>query len=183
MWVIEPQRKTGRVRVADATDREQPKPEVVLADEFMVGTTSAANRVLAPFGLQMKRSEADDGGADVEERRRRRREWQARYERHPFDSGPADVCEHPLTAGVGSVHWWRPCPVICAGAGATPLVKNPADPGECFAAAARHGGYVVAVGRSVWYGLTSVGWPYDNDRLFANLLVGGDAETARQECG
>jgi hypothetical protein len=155
---------------------------VVLADEFMVGTTEAANRVLALFGLQMKRKRTDAPGIDVEEKRRRHREWHARYERH-LDSGPAEVCGHPLTAGVHRVHWWRPCPVICAGPGATPLVKNPADHGECFAAAARPGGYVVAVGKSLWSGLTSVGWPYDNDRLFANLLVGGDAETSRQGCG
>jgi hypothetical protein len=34
----------------------------------------------------------------------------------------------------------------------------------------------VAVGKSLWGGLAGVGWPYDNDRLFANLLVGGDAD-------
>jgi hypothetical protein len=35
---------------------------------------------------------------------------------------------------------------------------------------------VVAVGTSLWSSLWAVGWPYDNDRLLANLLVGGDAE-------
>jgi hypothetical protein len=38
--------------------------------------------------------------------------------------------------------------------------------------------YVVAVGKSLWGGLAAVGWPYDNDRFLANLLVGGDAEMA-----
>jgi hypothetical protein len=43
------------------------------------------------------------------------------------------------------------------------------------------GGYVVAVGKSLWSGLSGVGWPYDNDRFLANLLVGGDAAAVMEK--
>jgi hypothetical protein len=61
------------------------------------------------------------------------------------------------------------------------LVRNPADLGECFAAVASPEGYVVAVGKSLLSRLSGGGWPYDNDRFLANLLVGGDAEAAIAE--
>ena len=67
---------------------------------------------------------------------------------------------------------------VCDNATARPLVRNPAYPEECFAAVASPGGYVVAVGKSLWSGLSGVGWPYDNDRFLANILVGGNAEAA-----
>ena len=62
--------------------------------------------------------------------------------------------------------------------GARLLVQNPADPEECFAAVSEPGGYVVAVGNSLWSAFSTVGWPYDNDRFLANPLVGGDAEVS-----
>jgi hypothetical protein len=151
---------------------------IVLADEFYGGTTGAANRVLAPFGLRMKQDGTDEPGLTREERLRRILDWQARYEQIPFDAGPGHISAHPLTQGVKRLHWFRPCPVVCGDERGRPLVKNPADPQECFAAVAEPGGYVVAVGKSLWSGLSGVGWPYDNDRFLANLLVGGDAEAA-----
>lgn len=149
---------------------------VVLADEFFCGTTAAANRVLAPFGLQMKRRGADEPGLDREERVRRIQDWGARYDRAPIESGPAEVRPHRLTAGVRRVHWFRPCPVVCTGPASRPLVCSPGADGESFAAVSEQAGCVVAVGKSLWSGLAGVGWPYDNDRLLANLLAGGDAE-------
>jgi hypothetical protein len=151
---------------------------LVLADEFFRGTTGAANRVLAPFGLQMKQDGTDEPGLTREERLQRILDWQARYEQVPFDAGPHDISAHPLTQGVKRLHWFRPCPVVCANGTARPLVRNPADAAECFAAVAVPGGYVVAVGKSLWSGLSGVGWPYDNDRFLANILVGGNAEAA-----
>jgi hypothetical protein len=154
---------------------------LVLADEFYRGTTGAANRVLAPFGLRMKQDGTEEPGLSQEERVRRILDWQARYEQLPFDAGLEHIAAHPLTQGVKRLHWFRPCPVVCANGPGWPLVKNPTDPEECFAAVASPGGYVVAVGKSLWSGLSGVGWPYDNDRFLANLLVGGDAEAAIAE--
>lgn len=68
---------------------------------------------------------------------------------------------------------------MCINGTARPLIKNPADHTECFVAVAKPNGYVVALGKSLWSDLSSVGWPYDNDRLLANLLLGGDAESCR----
>jgi hypothetical protein len=149
---------------------------VVLADEFFRGTTGAANRVLAPFGLRMKQDGTDEPGLTREETLRRSFDWQTRYEQIPFEVCSEHIAAHPLTQGVKRLHWFRPCPVICTNATGQPLVRNPADAAECFAAVAAPGGYVVAVGTSLWSGLSGVGWPYDNDRFLANLLVGGDVE-------
>jgi len=154
---------------------------VVLADEFYRGTAGAANRVLAPFGLRMKQDGRDDPTLTREEQTQRMLDWQARYDRVPFDAGPEHIASHPLTLGVKRLHWFRPCPVICADSTARPLVINPADGDECFAAVATPGGYVVAVGNSLWSGLSGVGWPFENDRFLANILVGGDAEAAIAE--
>lgn len=151
---------------------------LVLADEFYRGTTGGANRVLAPFGLRMKQDGSDQPGLTQEERVRRILDWQARYDRAPFDAGPEHLVVHPLTQGVNRLHWFRPCPVVCTKGAARPLIRNPADAEESFAAVAEPGGYVAAVGKSLWGALSSIGWPYDNDRFLANLLVGGDAETA-----
>ena len=149
---------------------------VVLADEFYRGTTGAANRVLTPFGLRMKQDGREEPGLTREQKGERIIAWQDRYERVPFVSGPEHLTPHPLTAGVRRLHWFRPCPVVCESG--RPLVGNPADPGECFAAVAEPGGYVVALGKSLWSGLSAVGWPFDNDRFLANALVGGDSEAA-----
>jgi hypothetical protein len=150
---------------------------IVLADEFYKGTTRAANAVLAPFGLGIGQADALFAGASEEERIWRTQNWQLRYEWTPFDSQSNDVCPHPLTRKVARVHWFRPSPVSYAAATSFPLVKNPHDSSECFAAVAEPKGYVVAVGLSLWSALSAVGWPYDNDRLLANLLAGGDAES------
>jgi hypothetical protein len=151
---------------------------LVLADEFYRGTTAAANRVLGPFGLRMKQDGSEEPGLTREARMQRILDWQARYEQVPFDAGSEHIAAHPLTQGVKRLHWFRPCPVVCLNELGSPLVKNPAAPEECFAAVASPGGYVVAIGKSLWCGLSGVGWPYDNDRFLANLLVGGDAEAA-----
>jgi hypothetical protein len=152
---------------------------VVLADEFYRGTTSGANRFLAAFGLRMKQNGTEEPGIDREERGRRVTAWQERYDRAPFDSGPEEITSHRLTAGVRRLHWFRPCPVECISQATRPLVRSAAHDGEAFAAVSEAKGCVVAVGMSLWHSLSSVGWPYDNDRLLANLLVGGDAEAVK----
>jgi len=154
---------------------------VVLADEFFGGTTGAANTILAPFGLQMKQDGSREPGLTRDEKLQRILAWQARYDQTPFDVGSEHVALHPLTQGVKRLHWFRPCPVICTNGTARPLVTNPADLEECFAAVAAPGGYVVAVGHSLWGALAGVGWPYDNDRFLANILAGDDVEAVIAE--
>jgi hypothetical protein len=150
---------------------------IVLADEFFIGTAAAANRILAPFGLRLGGSGFDERGISHEESCRRISEWQARYDRTPLLSRAPDIFPHRLTQGVKLVHWLRPCPVFCTGPTSAPLIRNPADSKECFAAVSEvAGAYVAAIGTSLWSSLSAVGWPYDNDRLLANLLIGGDAE-------
>ena len=148
---------------------------VVLAGQDFHGTTPAANKVLAPFGLRLMQDGTEESGITREERRRRSVDWHERFDR--ADSGPDEIAMHPLTNGVKRVEWIHPCPVLCTGESAIPLVKNPADHKECFVAVSQANGYVAVVGMAFWRDLSSVGWPYDNDRLFANLLLGRDAES------
>jgi len=152
---------------------------VILADEFFRGTTNAANLVLAPFGLQMMQDGSEAVGIAVHERNRRILEWQSRYE--VAHSGMTEICPHRLTKGLKRIYWFRPCPVACTGAGSMPLIKNSANGSEYFAAVSESNGCVIAVGTSLWSSLSSLGWPYDNDRFLANLLVGGDAESMLSE--
>jgi len=148
---------------------------VVLADEFYRGTTAAANRILEHFDMKMLQDGTDDPNATREEKIRRLMDWQERYTE--LISEETDITAHPLTEGIGRLHWFRPCPVVCTGPKSQPLVLNPNDRNECFAAVSQPKGYVVAVGRSLLVSLAGDGWPYDNDRFLANLLVGGDAES------
>jgi hypothetical protein len=149
---------------------------ILLADHFFVGTVPAANTVLQPYGIRFLINGADEEGLSRDEAYDRVVSWQQRY--HEAVSAEEDVCPHPLTAGVKRLYWYRPSPLVCDAPNAVPLARNPAERAEYFAAAARPGGYVVAVGLSLWGALMHVGWPHDNDRLLANLLLGGDAEAA-----
>lgn len=147
---------------------------IVLADEFFHGTTSAANKLLAEFDMQLLRDGTDEPGITREERLRRIRDWQSRYTEAVCTRG--DIVMDPLTEGVRRLHWFRPCPVILTGPGSSPLVRYPCEGDRCLAAVSQPNGRVVAVGKSLLCSLGAVGWPYDNDRFLANLLVGGDAE-------
>jgi hypothetical protein len=149
---------------------------ILLADDFFAGTVPAANTVLQPYGIRFLISGADEEGLSRDEANDRVVSWQQRY--HEAVSAGEDVCPHPLMAGVKRLYWYPPSPLVCDAPNAVPLARNPAERAECFAAAARPGGYVVAIGLSLWGSLMHVGWPYGNDRLLANLLVGGDAEAA-----
>ena len=151
---------------------------VILADEFYRGTTDAANKVLEHFDMRMLQDGRDAPGITPEERTRRLMDWQQRYMEAVSEKD--HIMAHPLTAGIGCLHWFRPCPVICTGSKSQPLVLNPGDGDECFAAVSQPRGYVVAVGLSLLTSLARDGWPYDNDRFLANLFVGGDAESFRR---
>jgi hypothetical protein len=147
---------------------------IVFADEFFCGTTAAANRLLCRYDLEMLRDGTDEPGLSEEERMKRVVDWQRKY--HEAVSTGEDMAQHPLTAGVRKLHWYRPCPVARRGPEAAPLAANPSNPEEeSFAAVSQPNGYVVAVGTSLLTSLAHVGWPYDNDRFLANLIVGGDA--------
>jgi len=150
---------------------------ILLANEFYHGTPAAANRLMAPFGMQMKQRGSDEPGIGRDEKLRRITEWARRYDQEPFEASPADIREHILTTGVKKLHWFRPSPVIFMGANAISLVANPKDPNESFAAVAGAPGYVIALGESLLNSFSEIGWPYDNDRFLANLFVGNDADS------
>lgn len=81
---------------------------LVLADESNRNMTAAANRILAPFGMQWKRDGTEEPGIAEEELLRRIVEWHSRYNRAPFDSTAAEIASHPLTQGLNRVRWSYP---------------------------------------------------------------------------
>ena len=147
---------------------------VVFADEFYRGTTTAGNALLSSCDMEFLSDGTDDPAMTREEKIRRISDWQQKY----TDARclEQDIFTDALTSGVRRLHWFRPCPLLLKGSGSSPLVKHPSEPEKFLAAVSRRRGAVVAVGTSLVSSLARVGWPYDNDRLLANLLVGGDAE-------
>lgn len=138
---------------------------IILADKFFLGTADAANKIGEQYGMTLR--PGNEGGFRSTRDRIRTNE---RY------SERAQVRPHPLTKGVERMYWHRPWPIECMLTGVIPLINDSEDPRMCYVAAAKRRGYVVMVGTSLWHSMTSVGWPFQNDRLLANLLVGGDAE-------
>lgn len=147
---------------------------VILANKFFHGTTDAANRILEPWGIAFVKG-TEQGARSAEELPRRNLKL----------CGMSHTQPHPLTAGVRRTRWYRSWPIACRPAGgrvaapaaAVPLIIDPSDPKRCLVAAAKPNGYAVAVGEALHGSLSANGWPYDNDRLLANLLAGGDAES------
>ena len=138
---------------------------IILADKFYFGTSDAANKIGEQFGMTFR--PGDEGAF---------RSTQDNVRTNERYSERADVHRHPLTKGVHRLFWRRPWPIELASKSAIPLINDSRDPQICYVAAVKRKGYVVMVGTSLWESMASVGWPFHNDRLFANLLVGGDAE-------
>ena len=145
---------------------------VVLANDFYRGTVDAANAIVRPYGMDYRPS-----------RWRPPRSTGALVARNVHRSGPHEIARHPLCRGVRNLWWHRPTPIRCGGRSARPLVAVAGRTAEAFVACAKPKGYVVAVGSSLHSNLAGVGWPFDNDRLLANLLAGGDAEGAAHPHG
>lgn len=106
---------------------------VVTADAFFRGTVAKANELLGPAGLAMK---------DVESQ-----------ESREVNLGPGAITEHPLTAGVPALAFFRPSPVeVTDREKGTILAAAPPFPGSGFVALGRSGeGEVVALGQSLWW--------------------------------
>lgn len=138
---------------------------VVLADDFYRGTVDAANAIVQPYGMEYRPI-----------RFRPARSMAALIARDAHRSGPEEIARHPLCRGVRNLWWHRPTPIRCDGRSARPLVAIAGRPTDAFVAWAKPKGYVVAVGSSLYSHFSGVGWPFDNDRLLANLLAGGDGE-------
>jgi hypothetical protein len=148
---------------------------IVFADEFFRGTTSASNMLLTSYDMEFLRDGTDDFHIAQEVKIRRLTDWRQKYTEVLCTE--RDIITDPLTSGVRRLHWFRPCPLRIKGPGASPLVRFPSSSDEFLAAISRPKGNVVAVGKSLISSFASDGWPYDNDRLLANLMAGGDAET------
>ena len=126
---------------------------VVAASRFFAGTVPAANRVIAPFGLEMIDAEPKPGPA--------------------FELDKDHFAKHRLTEKLELVKVRRPSPVRIKDAKrATALVTVPGFPDETgFVAAARtdSGGEVVVLGVALWWNFANN--HAGNVRLLRNMLV------------
>jgi hypothetical protein len=155
---------------------EQGMNVAILSDHFYRGTTAAANRILSRFDLQMKDDNPAELSIDSDGLARQIHKWPANLDRTDIISDASTVYPHRLTEGVRRVLWSQPCSVLCTGRLSAPLIRTPNTPDEYFAAMSSSNGCVIAVGNSLWSSLSSVGWPYDNDRLLANIFAADNAE-------
>lgn len=135
---------------------------VVAASAFMSGSTTKANDILKPFGLQMTEEDISNPRSATAPR-----------------SGPAPVTVKvrpgdmdPLLNGVGSIVVGRRTPIRLADDGrARILLREPRDEKLGFAAVSRDGGEVVVLGPSLilgWLGEKEAG--ADNAAFLRNLL-------------
>ncbi len=106
---------------------------IVAASRPFFGTVPKANRLLAPYGLEMRETESRD-----------RPEYRLEGEA---------IARDPRTEGVGSLSFFRPAPIAVKDrARGRILVAAPGYPGEGFVAAARAGkGEVIAIGEALWW--------------------------------
>lgn len=142
---------------------------LILADRFFHGTPEAANAIIGRYGMKMR------GG-----RERGAKSSAALWRQNIQICGPDQVRRHPLTRGIRNTYWHRGWPAVCTNDSATPLIVRPTNPEHCLVATAKPGGYVTVVGKSLFSQLAGIGWPYDNDKLLANLIIGGDANRVKR---
>lgn len=102
---------------------------VVSADAFFFGTTASANRVLQPFGLSLG---SRDAGMGLTANR---------------------VVPDPLTAGVGTLEFWRPTCITVTDPSQGRLLATTVDNPQCgFLAVSREKGRgeIVVLAQSLW---------------------------------
>jgi hypothetical protein len=109
---------------------------LVAANSFFVGSPAQANKVLMPYGLEMRDKERHLGSDNL-------------------TLGKADLDPQIVKAGIESNHFFRASPVaINNGIAGRALVRavNVGQPGDAFVATAKGGrGNVVAIGQSLWW--------------------------------
>ena len=118
---------------------------IVCANAFFRPSVAKANQVIEKFGLQME---------DKEPHR---------------VVNVGTVAEHPMTAGVKKLSFFRPSPIKALDpVKATFLVPSPFDKERAYVCVARDKGEVIVLGQSLWWT-----WIKDSDnaRLLTNFLV------------
>jgi hypothetical protein len=109
---------------------------VVAANHFFVGSPTEANKLLVPYGLEMRDEERHLGSDNL-------------------TLGKDDLDPQVVKAGIESIHFFRGSPVAIKNgttAGALVRAVNVGQPGDAFVATAKAGrGNVVAIGQSLWW--------------------------------
>jgi hypothetical protein len=119
---------------------------IVLADHYYNDTIMWSNHLTEKFGIHIL----------------------GREYREVLCSG-ASIVRHELTRAVKKLWWFRPSPLQVSQA-AQLLVVNPAQSTEGFVACSGPTRNLLVVGVSGIDRLLTVGWPFHNGQLFANLL-------------
>ena len=135
---------------------------IVFAGEFFRGTVEVTNKLFGHVGIHVVSRSVSTESRPV-------------CRGQPLFNveccGP-DIHEHDLNNGVQRVFWKRVSPIRLRGDHFRPVIGLLGSSEDHSIVAARPGGYLVVIGSALWQDLCCIGWPYDNDRLFANLLMG-----------
>jgi hypothetical protein len=143
---------TGLQSLTQATEKRLHKylasggTAVVLANYYVRGSVIWANRLTEPYGIQIQ---------DTEEAE--------------IICQQAAITPEPTTAGLSKLHWFRPSPIVVSGR-ATLLVRSPTQDDHGFVARSGPDCRLYVIGQSLLADLVSIGWPFDNARLLANML-------------
>jgi hypothetical protein len=121
---------------------------VLFADDCFEGSVMKVNHLTETYGVLMRESE--------------------------YDEVVCEKCDVILNGPAGAVerlYWHRPSP-ISAVAEAEVLVSHPTRRDDGLLVRSGPHGNLFVVGSSLLESFLCVGWPFDNDRLFANLVGG-----------
>jgi hypothetical protein len=119
---------------------------ILLANRFFRGTVERANELLVRYGVSMSDSEEDF-----------------------VICGASEILKSPVTSDIRNLFWFRPSP-ICVSDKARLLAVNPKRQSEGYLANCGPSANIFILGVSGLNNILCVGWPYENGKLFANML-------------
>jgi hypothetical protein len=120
---------------------------VILADHFCKGTVMKANHLVEGFGIWLHDREYDE-----------------------VTCTHRQIVPHPLTRGVQQLYLYRCTPLQAFFPGKL-LIANPDQPKEGFMACSGPYDNLLVIGLSRLSRLLTIGWPFDNGRLLANVFA------------
>jgi serine/threonine protein kinase len=122
---------------------------IIMANKFMPDSLAQANKILSPFGIRIKDEEY-------------------------FDDLILDqkyIKKHLITEGVSTLKFRRLSPIeIGSSENTRIIVSNPKNENEGAVVVQEDKGRIIVIGQSMYSSLTSTEIPYDNYKLFENLL-------------
>jgi hypothetical protein len=151
---------------------------VILAGSGVRGTIDAANALLSPYGIRFSKRRTEQYEVTTLCHDEVPQLSEVRHSR--VVSTRLDIEEHELTRNICALYWHDASTIANDDPRIQSLVTVPSHINESYVVATRPSGYVVLVGTGFWGHLACRGWPYENDRFLAQLLLGHSIEDGLQ---